>query len=295
MRKDSNGISSRCPIGYKRVILSKTSYRNGYYFIKNGDNYELDPEYKLITFSDEIKYLPQKYYIIKDGEYKLDDKKVQRPGINYYVKNSFDENTEYYEEMIYFQLGYKYFSGDEWQKVNNFAAGIQYYTQNYYQLVSTGGEYIKNDNNIFTKGSGINAKYIKVSKTGPNVEIGYEEEIYVDPTKDYYEYLTTSSMNIYSKITAFLKGKRYYIKQGDSYIYDDNVIFYNNKAYYIKIDDDSREFLDLTDGINTNYYYTEGKAQGIISSTYTYDKDNRVFKGDIMKFFPGDIYFSYNK
>ena len=286
-------------IGYKKVFLTPSSYRSGYYYTKNDSDISVDPvfdsEYIPVTFENGLNYVPNKYYYLDKNEYKLDQSKTQRNNITYYTQNSFNENTNYFEKSIYFEIGYKYYSGEEWQKVNNFAAGIQYYTQNYYQPVSNNGNYNKNDNGFFVKAN--NGHYKKVTRAEDNVEIGYEQEIYVDPQYEYYELLTTQSMVIYAKVTAFMRGKRYYRKDSNTneYFYDDNVIFETGKTYYTKVDDTKNEIIDLTDGKLTDYYYFRTDGQGLISDSTVIDKNNCVIKGNVMKFYPGDIYYCYEK
>ena len=293
-----NGTSSSVceDIGYKQVNLTLTSYRSGYYWIlDNLNNFVLDPEYKQITFSNELIYLPNKYYIFKNGKYVISDKKTIDNNETYYIRNSFDENQIYYEKSIYFQLGYKYYTGESWQKVNNFGAGIHYYTQNYYQL-SLSGKYKKNEDGTFEKDNNATVKYEKVANPGPNVEIGYEEEIYVDPNIDYYELLTTTSMNIYSKVTSFMKGKRYYKKNGNNYEYDDSVIFELNKVYFIKRDDNDREIINLIEENKNNYYCLDIQKQDYINeSTFFNSSNHGITKGSQAIFFPGEIYYCYYK
>ena len=61
---------------YKKVFLTPSSYRSGYYYTKNDSDVSIDPifdsEYIPVTFENGLNYIPNKYYYLDNNEYKLD-------------------------------------------------------------------------------------------------------------------------------------------------------------------------------------------------------------------------------
>lgn len=155
-----------------------------------------------LTRSEWVK---DKYYLFNGINYTLDSSEV------------FDSNNVYYELSPKFVLGYKYYLDESWRKTINFAAGVNYYTQNYYQLITNSSEAqswdyygITNDGEAVWQEAYNNNYYKKVSDYSQNVTIAYELEKNIDPNIQYFDFLSTTSFDLYSKVEAFVKGQRYY-------------------------------------------------------------------------------------